>query len=111
MFLEADVEYEWFVFDKFLYLKGPENSRSSFLQVGETNAEQMALGGLAKLDRNWWSKEGEVRPFRSTESSRIIWPKISGPNRCSEIQLATATRLEFLLAAANDYIDFDSGWF
>ena len=52
MFLEADVEYEWFVFDKFLYLKGPENSRSSFLQVGETNAEQMALGGLAKLDRN-----------------------------------------------------------
>ena len=32
--------------------KGPENSRLSFSQMGKTNAEQMALAGLADLDRS-----------------------------------------------------------
>ena len=50
--MEAVVEDEWLVFEEFLYSKGPENSRLSFSQVGETNAEQMALGGLEKWDRS-----------------------------------------------------------
>ena len=63
IFLEAVVEDEWFVFEEFLFLEGPENSRSSFLQVGETNAEQMALGGLEKWNQSWQSKGGESGQF------------------------------------------------
>ena len=46
------MEDEWLIFEDFLYLEGPENSRSSFLQVGETNEEKMALGGLEKWNRS-----------------------------------------------------------
>ena len=60
MFLEAIVEDEWFVFEKFLYSERPTNLRSSFWQVGETNAEQMALGGLEKWNPGWQSKGGEL---------------------------------------------------
>ena len=89
------MEDEWLVFGEFLYSKGLKNSRSSFSQVGETNMEQMALGGLAKSDRSWKKQGGKIRPFRSTKSSRISLLVVLGTVRCNKIQLAAATRLEF----------------
>ena len=61
MFLKAVVEDEWFVFEEFLYSYGRENSRSSFSQVGETNAKQMALGGLETLELT--KQRRRVRPI------------------------------------------------
>ena len=51
IFLEAVVEDEWITFGEFLYSEGPENSRLSFSQVGETDAEEVALGFLEKRNK------------------------------------------------------------
>ena len=76
---------EWLIFGDFLYSEGLENSRLSFLRVGKTNMEQMALGGLAKSDHSWKKQGGEISPFQSTKTSRISRPKILGLNRYSEL--------------------------
>ena len=47
----ADI-YLYYSLDDSLYPDVPTNSRSSFSQVGETNAEHMALDYLERWDRN-----------------------------------------------------------
>ena len=91
MFLETVVEEEWFVFEEFLCSEGLANSRSSFSKVGETNVEQMTLGGLEEWNRSWQSKEGMSgqfgRPNPPETIDRILsraWPLQQIPARFSD---------------------------
>ena len=51
MFNVADF-YPYYSSDEPLYLEVPANSRSSFSQVGETNAEEMTLEYMEKRDHS-----------------------------------------------------------
>ena len=51
MFSVADF-YPYYSSDEPLYLEVPANSRSSFSQVGETNAEEMTLEYMEKRDHS-----------------------------------------------------------
>ena len=69
----ADI-YPYYSSDEPMYLDIPTNSRLSFSQVGDTNAEEVALEYLERRDRSEGRGENESKWIQSTGSLRTGRP-------------------------------------